>query len=194
MALESQSCEKCHRIGNATIRQSDDILCETCWNPEVSIKTYPPSYILEEDQVEETDQNHSFRFSEFLTPTPHTRSQTALAARKAENKYAYKGKHDEHGDLGLEISQISQRTNDHGVQDETNQDCIYLSLSPTKSIFDQTCQNSGETEMSQGHLPSCMEKADETDRQEQRPKKVQKLSSEGTKSRTLTQLAKIILH
>ena len=117
MALESQGCEKCHRIGNATIRQSDDILCETCWNSEVSVKTYPPSYILEEDQVEETDRDHSFRFSEFLTPTAHTRSQTALAARKAENKDAYTDEHDEHGDLGLgpEISQISQITNDHGV-------------------------------------------------------------------------------
>ena len=186
MALESQSCEKCHRIENATIRQSDDILCETCWNSEVSIKTYPPSYILEEDQVEETDQNHSFRFSEFLTPTPHTRSQTASAARKAENKDAYNCKHDEHGDLGLEISQISQITNDHGVQDETNQDCIYLALS-------QTCQNSGETEMSQGHLPSCMEKADETDRQEQRPKKVPKAVIRRDHIKD-TQLAKIILH
>ena len=148
MALESQSCEKCHRIGNATIRQSDDILCETCWNSEVSVKTYPPSYILEEDQVEETDQDHSLRFSDFLTPTAHTRSQTALAARKAENKDAYTDEHDEHGDLGLgpEISQISQITNDHGLQDEINQDRIYLSPSQTKSIFDQTCQNSGETE------------------------------------------------
>ena len=89
MALENQSCEKCHRIGNATIRQSDDILCEPCWNSESSFKTYPLSYILAEDQVEETDQDHSFRCSEFLTPTTHTRSQIALAARKEENKFAY---------------------------------------------------------------------------------------------------------
>ena len=110
MALEYQSCKKCHRIGNATIRQSrqsDDILCETCWNSEVRVKTYPPSYILEEDQVEETDENHSFRFSEFLTPTAHTRSQTALTARKAETKDIYTGEHDEHGDLAY--AQISAR-------------------------------------------------------------------------------------
>ena len=163
MALESQSCEKCHRIGKATIRQSDDILCETCWNSE-SFKTYPPPYILVEDQVEETDQDHSFRFSEFLAPTAHTRSQTALASRKEENEDAYTDEHDEHGGLGPEISQISHITNDHSIQDETNQDRIYLSPTPAKSIFDETCQNSGETEKSQGHLPSCMEKVGVADR------------------------------
>ena len=141
MALESQSCQKCHWIGNATIRQSDDILCETRWNSESSFKTYLPSYILVEDQAEGTDQDHSFRFSELLTATTHTRSQTALAARKEENEDAYTDEHEEHGSLGLgpEISQISQITNDHGVQDETNQDRIYLPPTRTKSIFDETC-------------------------------------------------------
>ena len=173
MALESQSCEKCHRIGNATIRQSDDILYETRWNSE-SFKTYPPSYILEKDQVEETVQDRSFRFSEFSTATAHTRNQTASATRKEENKETYTDEHDEHGGLGLglEISQISQITNDNGVQDETNQDLIYLPSTPTKSMFNDTCQNSGETEKSQGHPPSRMEKVGVAEQQEERPKKV----------------------
>ena len=61
-------------------------------------------------------------------------------------------------------------------------------------MFDETCQNSGETEKSQGHPLSCMEKVGVADQQKERPKKSQMLSSKGTKSRTLTQLTKIILH
>ena len=79
------------------------------------------------------------------------------------------------------------------MQDETNQDRIYLSPPPTKSIFDQTRQNSGETKKSQGHLPFCMEKADVTDQEEQRPKKVPKVVIRRDQIKD-TQLAQIILH
>ena len=143
-------------------------------------KTYPPSYILEEDQVEETVQDHSFQFSELSAPKAETRSQTALATRKEENEGTYTdnlNEHDEHGGLGLgpEISQTSQITNDYVVQDETNPNLIYLPSTPTKSIFDETCQNSRETEKSQGHTPPCMEKVGVADQQEERPKKVPKV-------------------
>ena len=42
---------------------------------------------------------------------------------------------------------------------------------PTKSIFDETCQHGGETEKSLGHLSSCMEKVGVADQQEERPRK-----------------------
>ena len=112
--------------------------CEICWKSE-SFKTYPSSYILEEDQVKETIQDHSFRFSEFSTPTAHTRSQITSATRKEKDEETYTdnvNEHDKHEGLGPEISHTylfmarqsmslmdtfendneAQTTNDYGVQ------------------------------------------------------------------------------
>ena len=71
--MEIPTCERCHL--NGVERQSEEILCETCWQGN----GHPPFYVghievnqaeeeseNEEDETDEIDQ--SFRFASFSTP------------------------------------------------------------------------------------------------------------------------------
>ena len=68
--MEVQSCEKCrHKSHDVTLRQSEEVLCNSCWN---GFPPYWPTYEYDQDQSdteqeEDNEIDQSFKFT-FSTP------------------------------------------------------------------------------------------------------------------------------
>ena len=63
--MSDQHCQSCHQTAdNVSLRQSDDVLCDNCHYEK------PPSFFkgVEEEQLEDSNQDHSFRFSSPVLP------------------------------------------------------------------------------------------------------------------------------
>ena len=69
--METQACETCHhKSHNVTLRQSKEVLCNSCWS---GIPPYWPTYEDDQDQSdteqkEDNEVDQSFRFI-FSTPS-----------------------------------------------------------------------------------------------------------------------------
>ena len=63
--MSDQHCQRCHQTANnVLLRQSDDLLCDNCHYER------PPSFFkgVEEEQLEDRNQDHSFRFLSLALP------------------------------------------------------------------------------------------------------------------------------
>ena len=78
--MSDQHCQRCHQTANnVSLRQSDDVLCDNCHYER------PPSFFkgVEEEQLEDSNQDHSFRFLSLALP------HIVITGKEAETDAGY---------------------------------------------------------------------------------------------------------